>query len=149
MNNNTDILISIRPKYASHIFSGEKTVELRRRKPKISPGARIWIYATAPIAAIKGYANLDRVVTATPEAIWREFGSQTAISKEEFDHYFAECSAAHALILSEIRILERPLVLEQMKKMVRGFHPPQFFCRLNGAVAEMRLNSRKYQRPKH
>jgi len=149
MNNKTDILISIKPKYAAHIFTGEKTVELRKRRPKIPSGARIWIYATAPIAALKGYANLDRVVTGTPSEIWKEFGSQTAVCKEEFDDYFAECGKAHALVLSEIRILEHPLLLERMEKMVQGFHPPQFFCRLNGAVTEMRLNSRKSQRPKH
>ena len=149
MNSHTDVLISIKPKYVTHIFSGEKTVELRKRRPNISPGARIWIYATTPIAALKGYASLDRIVTAAPTEIWNKFGSQTGITRQEFDGYFEGCSVAHALILSEIRVLEHPLLLERMRKMVRGFHPPQFFCRLNGSVSGLRLNSRKYHKPKH
>ena len=34
---------------------------------ELSPGTRIWIYATAPTAAIKGYANL------VPILIWATF----------------------------------------------------------------------------
>jgi hypothetical protein len=49
-----EILISLKPKHAAHIFEGEKTVELRKRRPNIKPGTRIWIYATSPTAAIKG-----------------------------------------------------------------------------------------------
>jgi predicted transcriptional regulator len=148
MNSHNDVLISIRPKYARHIFSGEKTVELRKRRPNILPGARIWIYATAPIAALKGYATLDQIASATPAEIWGRFGSRTGISKQEFDDYFLDRSIAHALVLSEIRVLERPLLLERMRAMVRGFHPPQFFCRLNGTVSGLRLNSRKYRKAK-
>lgn len=145
MTDSADILISLKPKHAAHIFSGEKTVELRKRKPNVEPGTKIWIYATAPIAAIKGCARLERIITAAPHTIWRSFGHETGISKNEFDDYFWDCSVAHALILSEITALKRPLLLKRMRELVRGFQPPQFFCRLNGAVSEMRLYSRKYQ----
>lgn len=148
MNNDTEVLISIKPKYAAHIFSGTKKVELRKRKPNILPGARIWIYATAPVAALKGYANLEQIVTAVPSEIWKRFGICSAVSKPEFDHYFAGCQIAHALVLSDVHVLDRPLMLEQIRQMVRGFHPPQFFCRLNGTVSELRLNARKYSKPK-
>jgi predicted transcriptional regulator len=145
MNDNTDVLISIKPKYATAILNGEKTVELRKRRPNIIPGAKVWIYATAPIAELKGYARLDRIVSASPASIWREFEIETRVSKSDYDRYFGESNFAYALVLSGVKVLENPLELEQMKQMVRGFHPPQFFCRLNGAVAEMRLNSRKFQ----
>src|SRR4051794_32919901 len=46
----TDAIISIHPSYADAILAGEKTIELRRRIPNISQGARLWIYATRPIA---------------------------------------------------------------------------------------------------
>jgi len=147
MNEHNDVLISIKPKYATPILNGEKTVELRKRRPNISPGARIWIYATAPVAELKGYACLDRIVSASPASIWSEFKMEAGVSKLEYDQYFGESSTAHALVLSGVKILENPLDLAQMKQMTRGFHPPQFFCRLNGAVAEMRLNSRKLHKP--
>ncbi len=49
-----EILISLKPKHANEIFDGGKTVELRKRRPKIKPGTRVWIYATSPIAALWG-----------------------------------------------------------------------------------------------
>ena len=147
MNNESDVLISIRQKYARQIFGGEKTVELRKRRPNIARGAKVWIYATSPVAALQGYANLDRVISDKPSSIWANLGRKAAISKSEFDAYFSGCDVAHALILSGIQVLDRPLPLEDMKKLVRGFHPPQFFCRLNGAATAMRLSRRASHTP--
>src|SRR5690349_10384259 len=148
MDSHSDVLISIRPKHADKIFNGSKTVELRRRKPKIATGARIWIYATRPTAALRGCATLDRVETAAPSVIWEKFRRHVSVSKDDFDKYFSGQSIAHALILSEVQELENPILLTSMKKIVRGFHPPQFFCHLNGAVADLRLNSRKLNKRK-
>lgn len=145
MKHSDDILISIKPQYALPIFNGMKTVELRRRKPSIVPGARIWIYATAPVAALQGYAHLDRVVSGTPLSIWRDFGDQTGVSKAEFERYFSESESAFALVLSKVRALEHPILLKQIRERVGNFHPPQFFCRMNGTVADLRLNSRKFR----
>lgn len=141
-----DVLISLKPKHAACIFAGSKTVELRRRRPNISPGTSVWIYATAPIAALGGYATLNRIESDNPAAIWKKFGTITGISKTEFDEYFLNRETAHAMVFGEINVLKNPIVLTRMKEMVNGFHPPQFFCRLNGAVADMRLRSRKFQR---
>jgi predicted transcriptional regulator len=102
----------------------------------------VWIYATSPIAALQGYASLERVISDRPSTIWTNLGREAAISKDEYDTYFLGYDVAHALVLSGIHVLDHPLPLEEMKKLVRGFHPPQFFCRLNGAVSEMRLSRR-------
>jgi predicted transcriptional regulator len=144
MTDHADVLISVRPEHATRIFSGVKTVELRKRRPNIEPGTSVWIYATAPIAALRGYAQLERIISDTPSAIWNKFGASTGVPKSEFENYFQNRKLAHALILGQIKILKRPILLDNMRKMVEGFHPPQFFCRLNGAVAGMRLHSRKF-----
>ena len=81
MIDHDDILISLKPKHAANIFEGEKTVELRKRRPRIEPGTRIWIYATAPTAAIKGYANLVQIQSGPPSFIWKNLGVRTGISK--------------------------------------------------------------------
>jgi predicted transcriptional regulator len=146
MNNAHNVLFSIRPNHVAEILNGNKTVELRRRRPHIVAGSRIWIYATSPTAALKGYAKLDRVETAAPSTIWERFKGQVGVSKRDFDHYFAGQSVAHALVLSDVRELANPLILKTIRKFVRGFHPPQFFCHLNGEVAELRLNSRKLRK---
>lgn len=142
MQDDSDILISVKPRYAEEIFGGKKTVELRKRRLSIKAGVRIWIYATAPVSALQGYASLDELITDTPCNIWSKLGKNTSLSRGEFDTYFEGCEIAHALILSDVHKLNSPLALNEMKKMVEGFHPPQFFCRLNGAVSAMRLTRR-------
>ena len=148
MIDHDEIMISLKPKHAAHIFDGKKTVELRKRRPNIRPGTRVWIYATAPIAAIKGYANLAQIETGSPPHIWRTLGSQTGISKSEFDAYFEACEVAHALMLTDIMEMKRALPLKRIRELVIDFQPPQFFCYLNGAREFMRLSSRKHQRIK-
>src|SRR5436190_16052761 len=102
MIDHDEILISLKPKHAAHVFEGAKTVELRKRRPNIRPGTRIWIYATSPTAAIKGYASLAQIQTGSPSLIWRTLGSRTGISKGEFDLYFKACDVAHALVLTNV-----------------------------------------------
>lgn len=145
MNDHDEILISLKPRHAANIFEGEKTVELRKRRPNIKPGTRIWIYATSPTAAIKGYANLAQIQSGPPSLIWKNLGSQTGISKDEFDRYFGVCDIAHALVLTDVMEMKRALPLKRIRELINNFHPPQFFCHLNGARRTMRLFSRKYE----
>ena len=144
MSEHDDILISLKPKYAIEVFNGTKTVELRKRKPNVASGTRVWIYATAPTAAICGYAYLTQIKSGAPNTIWRLLGEKTAVSKKEFDAYFFGCDLAHALVLANVMRMEEQLPLWRIREMVSEFHPPQFFCRLNGSRAAMRLNSRNY-----
>jgi predicted transcriptional regulator len=141
-----EILLSLKPKHALQIFGGGKTVELRKRKPNLAPGTRVWIYATAPSAELKGYARLVRIETGSPEFIWNTLGSWTGISKSEFDSYFHSRKIAHALILTDVMEMKRALPLEDIRKKISEFQPPQFFCRLNGARESLRLNARKYRK---
>jgi predicted transcriptional regulator len=143
MNEPDEILISVKPKYANHIFEGIKTVELRKRRLRVKSGTRIWIYATAPSAAIRGYANLAYIETGSPSQIWKVLGPQTGISKKEFETYFEKCDEAHALILTNVMALKTPLPLGTIRKAVIDFQPPQFYCHLNGAGQTMGLSSRK------
>jgi predicted transcriptional regulator len=145
MIDHDEIMISLKPKHARHIFEGEKTVELRKRRPNIKPGTRVWIYATSPTAAIKGYANLVQIETGSPSHIWKTLGSRTGISKDEFDAYFEACEVAHALVLAGVMEMKQALPLRRIRELVNNFHPPQFFCHLNGARKAMRLSSRKYE----
>jgi predicted transcriptional regulator len=145
MNEPDEILISLKPKYADHIFEGTKTVELRKRRLKVEPGTRIWIYATAPTAALRGYANLAHIKTGSPSQIWRALGAQTGISRNEFETYFEACEVAHALVLTNVMAMKKALSLAGIRKAVNDFHPPQFYCHLNGARKSMRLSSRKYE----
>lgn len=51
--------MSIKPEWAKKIYSGEKTVEWRKTKPKnFSIENKIFLYETAPIKKVTGYITL-------------------------------------------------------------------------------------------
>ena len=63
--NYTNILLSIHPKWAELIYSGQKTVEWRKNMPiqltveAVTKGTvRVYMYETAPYKAVTGYFNL-------------------------------------------------------------------------------------------
>jgi predicted transcriptional regulator len=72
-------------------------------------------------------------------------GSRTGISKDEFDTYFEASTTAHALVLADVMEMKQALPLKRIRELVDDFHPPQFFCHLNGARKSMRLSSRSYE----
>lgn len=148
MNDRDEILISLKPRYAAEMFSGDKTVELRKRRPKVEIGTVVWIYVTTPVSAIRGYATVIHIETGTPALIWKTFGGKTGVSKSEFDQYFSSSRTAHALVLANVMEMKRVLPLNRIRELVGNFHPPQFFYHLNGARASMRLAHRKYLRVK-
>lgn len=49
------ILISIKPKWAERIYNGTKTLELRKRMPKIPVGTVCLIYESYPVHMVTGY----------------------------------------------------------------------------------------------
>ncbi len=40
------VLMSIRPEYCEKIFNGEKTIEVRKRVPKLKPPFKVYVYCT-------------------------------------------------------------------------------------------------------
>ena len=52
------ILLSIHPKWAKKIYSGEKRVEWRKSYPKIEGKTRVYMYETAPIKRVTGFFTL-------------------------------------------------------------------------------------------
>lgn len=40
------VLMSIKPKYCEMIFRGEKTIEIRKRAPKLKPPFKVYVYCT-------------------------------------------------------------------------------------------------------
>lgn len=55
------VLISIRPKWCEKIASGEKTIEVRKTRPKMNTPFKCYIYCTLP-----KYPHEDFIVTDYP-----------------------------------------------------------------------------------
>jgi predicted transcriptional regulator len=139
-----EAIISIRPTFTEAILSGRKTVELRRRIPPVEVGARLWIYATRPVAAIVGIAIIDTIFRGTPQAVWETYSDRIAINRVDFDRYFEGTREAIGIRLSKIRRMQ-PIGIEQLRAWKEGFHPPQVLSRIAIADAQRLLEMSAFE----
>lgn len=130
------MLISIHPRYAQLILSGEKRVELRRRFNSHAVGNRMLIYATLPEAAVVGHVLIEDVQTASVNEIWQSHGKNAMISAEDFAEYFAEIFTGSAVILRNPVKYERPISLEELRSSY-GIRAPQSYIYLNESHREL------------
>jgi predicted transcriptional regulator len=128
------LLLSIRPRYAEAILGGRKSAELRRAVPRVSPGTWALIYSSAPTMAIVGAVRVTDVQADTPHRLWRDAGPHAAVSKPEFDTYFANATRSSALWLSEPLRLDDPVPLGRLRA-VADFRPPQSYRYLTPKAA--------------
>jgi predicted transcriptional regulator len=139
-----EAIISIRPTFAEAILSGKKTVELRRRIPPVEVGARLWIYATRPVAAVVGIAIIDTIFRGTPQAVWETYSDRIAISRADFDRYFEGTREAIGIRFSTVQRL-RPIGIEQLRIWKDGFHPPQVLSRISVSEAKRLLQMSSFE----
>lgn len=121
-----DVLMSIRPVYASKIMSGQKTVELRRKFPEASVGATALIYSTSPVQAIVGYARITSVLRLPIQEIWDKFRKVACIERADFDVYFDGLNYGFAIHLEDVKELDQHLKAVNLREEL-GFVPPQSF----------------------
>lgn len=127
-----EFVISIKPCFARAIFLGSKTVEIRRRTPRLNLGTRLWVYVTQPVGRIEGTVIVKGVSVGAPDEIWDAYGSETALSRHEFDAYSSGVSTITAIKISNIMRL-RSIPVETLKELRPSFHPPQVMTRLSDA----------------
>jgi predicted transcriptional regulator len=79
------------------------------------------------------------VLTASQDELWKEYSSEVAITKAEFDEYCRGAQEVHALIFREVSALKRAISLSEVRRRVPSFHPPQFFKKLRPNGREIQL----------
>ncbi|MFN3574084.1 MAG: ASCH domain-containing protein [Phenylobacterium sp.] len=139
MLDDDSIMLSVAPDYARAIVTGLKSVELRRRAPRISRGTRAWLYSTLPVGQVVAVLTIDEVVEAPLTDLWQRYASRAAIAREDFDAYFAGLSQGAALIIREVQALKSPVSLSEMREG-GAFQPPQFYRRVRAGAPEARLS---------
>ncbi len=82
-----EILLSLHPRYAEKILSGEKTVEIRRGFPSKWKGSLVTFYATSPQQELVGEAVISNVESNTPDYIWQKYERDIGCSHEEYKIY--------------------------------------------------------------
>ena len=136
------LLLSIRPCYTDLILAGSKTIELRKRQPRVPAGTLVVMYASQPTCALVGAFVLRGVVNRPPTNLWSEHGSQTGVSKETFERYYADHECACGLLVGEVMPLEHEVSLATLRRCWRGFHPPQSYRYLDLARTKDSLGLR-------
>jgi predicted transcriptional regulator len=122
------LLISVKPRFADALLSGSKTVELRRVAPKsAAPGDLVLLYASSPRRELVGQARVKTIVTASATQIWVDAGDRTGLTRDEFDAYFEDCTAAVAIHLEDVEELASARTLSDIRHLCAGVSPPQSF----------------------
>jgi predicted transcriptional regulator len=128
----SDLLMSVKPKYAERLLSGTKLVEIRRRFSKKWLGRRAVLYASQPQGALVGEATIDSITHGPPDEIWTRFENNIGASWDEFKGYTASAGDVSAIQLSDIRPYRAPVPLDQIEYILQeDLRPPQSYCELN------------------
>ena len=127
--NNNLLLISVKPQYAKKIFKGEKTIELRKSAPlRAGKNSYMLIYVTSPVKELWGICKIENIIKENPKVLWKNFGEQTGVSKEEFDDYYKDSINAFGIKLKDVKnLLEHSIDLKKLKEIIPGFTPPQTY----------------------
>ena len=117
---NNALVLSIYPEYVKKILSGEKRFEFRRAMPtqKIT---HIVIYATAPEKRIAAIAEVEKILQASPHALWEKTKYASGISRSTFRKYFSGRTQAFAFKLGQVWEMPQDTFLPT------SFSPPQSF----------------------
>lgn len=116
-------LMSIKPRYAAMILNGTKTVELRRKVPRLAIGSTVLVYASSPVRQIVGTFAIVGVFEDELDALWANVCDRCGIERAEFDVYFAGANRGGGLVIGD------PLWVDPVPIRVR---PPQSWMRLEG-----------------
>ncbi len=120
------LLISITPEFAQEIFSGEKKIEFRKRRPKfLQPGDRVLVYASPPSETLAGELIIKNIVEGTPQELWDRISALAGVSKETFDNYYKDHTMAVGLIIDRAVEYQYKIGLEEIKQAHREFSPPK------------------------
>lgn len=141
------ILISIKPKYCDLIFSGRKTVELRRVFSRdLIVGGEMILYATAPVSAIVGYTYVGCVEKKWLPCLKALYRRRAMVSFEEFAEYFKGKKVGYGIPLVYKHAFQRPFRLASIRRRIADFRPPQNFCytknELESAIADHLIRTR-------
>jgi len=125
LSNPRSLILSIRKPFADRIFDGCKTFELRRLRPRLLSGDRVFVYVPSPVQAFEGWFTVASVVSGSPTAVWRQVAGQAGVSRADYRNYFAGAKAAFAIEVERAQRFNETIALEHLQEAAPGFRPPQ------------------------
>ncbi len=89
------IILSIKPRYAEKIFSGEKKFEYRKRIPSVIK--EVLVYSSSPVKKVIGKFYVKSIMEDTPFVIWENTKQWSGISHNEYNVYFGNRERGYAI----------------------------------------------------
>ena len=127
------LVLSVKPRFAKELLRGVKTVELRRVRPRrIRCGDYVLLYATAPKAVFAGFCRVAEIVFDSPVGLWPRVQDAAGITRREYFEYFRGADHAIGIVVERPIAFVEGLSLNDSRRCVPGFMPPQSFCYLDG-----------------
>ena len=126
-------LISVKPTFSQRILDGTKKFELRRTTIRAERGDLAILYASAPTKAIVGAFVIGGVTTDNVEQLWLDHERHLGVSRGEFARYFEGREKGCAIEVQRVISLP-PIHLDELRKRVIGFRPPQSYQRWSGEL---------------
>ena len=77
-----------------------------------------------------GVADVRSVVYDSPPEIWKRFHERMCIDQVRFEEYVGDRARVTALVLKDVRRLDTSVPIGSIRRVVRSFHPPQFYSRV-------------------
>lgn len=125
---NKFLLISIRPEFADKIFDGSKKVELRKVRPRqLEEKEWVLVYVSSPVKALIGAFQVESVIENSTNRLWHKVREEAGVTRMQFNDYYAGASIGYGIFLNKTKKFNRPVELSSLKKLWKGFHPPQCF----------------------
>ncbi|MHA1595987.1 MAG: hypothetical protein ACTSXJ_03365 [Candidatus Baldrarchaeia archaeon] len=113
------LIISMRPKFARLIFSGEKKFELRRKFARVPSGTRAIIYASENVRAFVGEFKVGRIFRLRIDDLWEFVGPYAKVSFKEFLRYFKRCTKGVAIEIRDPFEYPKAIPLDAVRLEIR------------------------------
>lgn len=121
------VLMSIKPQYADLIFEGTKTIELRRRCPKVVKGDLVLVYVSGPRMALVGGFEVGGIMEGPPALVCADWMTKARVIREVFLTYFSGCDLAYGIQIKRSWQFETATELKTLRRRKGGFSPPQSY----------------------
>ena len=122
------VLISIQPRYAEKILTGEKVLEFRRVWGASAVDTLV-IYSSSPVQRIVAIARIKEVHTGSPTFLWKlakEKGG--GVSRRQLYEYFRGKPKGFAIELDDVQLIARGI---DPRAVFPEFRPPQSYYYLD------------------
>lgn len=118
------VILSIKPQFAEKIFDGTKKFEFRRTLFKNKTVTKIVVYASSPISKIIGEFEIEEILHADLDFLWKSTEEYAGISKQYYFDYFQGKKIGYAIKIKEAKKYKDSYSIEEKY----GIKAPQSFA---------------------